>query len=73
MEGGILPLNDQTKELLKVKHPEGRKAEEDVKLQGPLRTVENIIFDVIYDKMVYETANITFSTYRIYHCFCLCF
>ena len=59
MEGGILPLNDQTIELLKVKHPEGRKAEEDVKLQGPLPTVENVIFDVIDDKMVYEAAKIT--------------
>ena len=61
MEGGILPLNDQTKDLLKVKHPEGRKAEEVVKLQGPFPTVENVIFDVIDDKMVYsyEAAKIT--------------
>lgn len=58
MEGGILPLNDQTKELLKVKHPEGRKAQEHVKLQGPLPTVENVIFDVIDDSMVLEAAKI---------------
>jgi len=44
MEGGILSLNDETKALLKVKHPVAKKADEDVKLQGPLPTVENVIF-----------------------------
>jgi len=32
MKGGVLPLNDETIELLKLKHPEGRKANEDVVL-----------------------------------------
>ena len=59
MEGGILPLNDKTKSLLKLKHPESRKANEDIKLQGPLLTVEKVIFDVIDEKMVLEAAKIT--------------
>jgi len=59
MEGGILPLNDETKALLKVKHPVAKKADEDVKLQGPLPTVENVIFDVIDESMVLEAAKIT--------------
>jgi len=46
-------------ELLKLKHPEGREANEDVVLQGPLPPVENIIFDVIDDTIVLETAKIT--------------
>jgi len=59
MEWGVLPLNDTTIELLKLKHPEGREATEDVVLQGLLPTVENVIFDVIDDTMVFEAAKIT--------------
>ena len=59
MEGGVLPLNKETTDLLKMKHPIEKAASEDTKLHGPLPTVENIIFDVIDDTMVLEAAKIT--------------
>ena len=49
MERGVPPLNKETIDLLKVKHPVGKAVSEDAKLPGPLLTVENIIFDVIKD------------------------
>ena len=59
MSGGVLPLNDETIALLRTKHPEAREMHEDVILQGPIPTVENVIFDVIDEHMVYEAAKIT--------------
>ena len=59
MGNGILPLNEDTINLLKVKHPDGKKVREDATLQGPIQTVEDVIFDVIDDKMVFEAAKIT--------------
>ena len=59
MKGGALPLNKETKDLIKVKHPVGKAASEDTKLHGPLPTIENIIFDIINDSMVLEAAKIT--------------
>ena len=37
MKGGILPLDEQTMELLRTKHPEGKTANEDALLQGEIR------------------------------------
>ena len=59
MEGGVLPLNKETTDLLKVKNPVGKAASEDTKLHGPLPTVENVLFDVIDNSMVQEAAKIT--------------
>ena len=59
MERGIPPLNIETIELLKLKYPEGREANEDAKLKGPLPTVENVIFDVINNSMVLVAMKIT--------------
>ena len=59
MEGGVLPLNKERTDLLKMKYPIEKAASEDTKLHGPLPTVENIIFDVIDDTMVLEAAKIT--------------
>ena len=59
MKGGVLPLNKETTDLIKVKHPVGKAASEDTKLHGPLPTIENIIFDIINDSMVLEAAKIT--------------
>ena len=47
MEEGILPLNKETIELLKLERPERRETNEGTKLQGPQPTVENVIFDII--------------------------
>ena len=51
MEGGVLPLNKETIDLLKVKHPVEKAASEDTKLHGRLPTVKNIISDVIDDSV----------------------
>ena len=59
MEGGVMPLNEETKEMLKIKHPVGEEAKEDVLLQGPLPTVENVIFETIDEAMVYAAAKMT--------------
>ena len=59
MEGGVLPLNKETTDLLKVKHPVGKAASEDTKLHGLLPTIENIIFDIINDSMFLEAAKVT--------------
>ena len=59
MEGGVLPLNNKTIDLLKAKHLVGKAASEDTKLHDSLPNVENIIFDVIDNSMVLEAAKIT--------------
>ena len=51
MEVGVLALNKETIDLLKVKHPVEKGGSEDTKLHGPLPTVENIISDVIDDSV----------------------
>lgn len=52
---------DETINSLRVKHPSGRGAHEDVPLQSQIPTVENVLFDVVKEKMVFEAANITRS------------
>jgi len=59
MKGGILPLNNQTEELLRTKHLERRNATDDALLPGEILTVQPIIFDVIDDKMVLNAAQLT--------------
>ena len=59
MERGVLSSNEETMDLLKVKHPVGKAASEDTKLPGPSSTFENIIFDVIGNSMVLETTKVT--------------
>lgn len=60
MEGGILPLSEETVELLKIKHPASKNiVNEDVLLQGPLQTVERVIFNVIDETMVLKAAQTT--------------
>ena len=59
MEGGVLPSNKQTIDLLKMKYPVGKAVSEDTKLHGPLSTVENLTFYVIDDSMVLEVVIIT--------------
>ena len=58
-EGGVLLLNKETIDVLKMKHPTGKAVSGDNKLYGLLPTVENIIFNVINDSMVLEAAKIT--------------
>ena len=58
-KGFVLLLHKETIDLLKVKHPVGNATSENAKLHGPLPTIENIIFDVINNSPVLETAKIT--------------
>ena len=55
MEGSVLPSIP----LLKKEHPLGKAVSEDIKLRGPLTTVENIIFDFIENSMALKAAKIT--------------
>ena len=59
MGGGILPLNDETLSLLEQKHPEGREVNEDFILQGPISTVNPIVYDVIDESRVLKAAQKT--------------
>ena len=59
MEGGALPSNKGTIDLLKVKHSVGKAVSVDTKLHSLSPTIDNIIFDVIDDSMVLEAAKIT--------------
>ena len=59
MKGGILPLNNETMELLRTKHPEGKEAIEDALLPGEVPMVQPIIFESIDEDMVLKAAQIT--------------
>ena len=52
MGRGIFPLNDERLGLLRQKHPEGRGAVEDAILQGPIPTVNSIVYDVITTSII---------------------
>jgi len=59
IKGRILPLNNQTMELLRIKHPEGKNAPDDALLPGEILTVQPIIFDAIDDEMVLNAVQLT--------------
>ena len=59
MQGGVLPLNEETINMLRQKHPKSQNPNEDFLLQGPEPTVEPIIFDVIDEAMVMKAAQLT--------------
>ena len=59
MTGGILPLNDETLDLLRQKHPEARNRQEDITLQGPMQSINPILFDEIDDEMIIKAAKNT--------------
>ena len=46
MNNGILPLTDETLQLLHTKHPESRESTPDVLLQGPIRQVHQVVYDI---------------------------
>ena len=56
MSGGILPLDRQTIELLKEKHPESRETNESNLLSGPIQHIDPIVFDTIDEEMVRKAA-----------------
>ena len=59
MKGGILPLNNETMELLRTKHPEGKEAIADALLPGEIPMVQLIIFESIDEEVVLKVAQMT--------------
>ena len=59
MKGGVLPLNDETLNLLAQKHPKASEIREDIKLQGTVNKINPIVFDVIDETIVLKAAKIT--------------
>ena len=56
MNNGILPLTDETLQLLHAKHPERKETTPDVLLQGPIRQVHPVIYDDIDEAFVMKAA-----------------
>lgn len=52
MMGNVLPLNDQTLNQLKVKHPEGTVAAQSTLVEGPIEKIPPVIFDEITGETV---------------------
>jgi hypothetical protein len=56
MANGILPLNDETLNLLHLKHPDAKEAMPDVLIQGPTLRVHPVLFDEIDEDLVKKAA-----------------
>ena len=56
MSNGILPLTDETLQLLHAKHPESKEATPDVLLQGPIQQVHQVVYDDIDEALVMKAA-----------------
>ena len=56
MSNGVLPLSDETLQLLKLKHPEARDAQHESLLQGPVKLVHNIVFEDINESIILKAA-----------------
>ena len=59
MTGGILALNDEALDMLRQKHPEARNRQEDITLQGPMKSINPILFVEIDDEMIIKAAKNT--------------
>ena len=59
MGGGILPLDDETLETLHQKHPEGKEADENIMLTGPIQHVDPILYEAIDETLVLKAAQRT--------------
>ena len=59
MQGGVLPLNEETINLLHQKHPKSQEPNAEFLLHGPESTVEPVIFDAIDEAMVMKAAQFT--------------
>ena len=61
MQGGVLPLNEETINLLRQKHPKSQEPKAEFLLQGPEPTVQAITFDIfkVDEAMVMKAAQFT--------------
>jgi len=59
MSGGIVPLTDETLNILQEKHPVGEPLNVDIAIQGPIKPVHPILFEVIDEDLVLKAARHT--------------
>ena len=59
MQDGILPLNKETLDMIKLKHPEGKEISDDVMLNGPLQRIHSIAYESIDENLVLKAATAT--------------
>ena len=53
---GVLPLNEQTLNELRSKHPEGQPMHDEMVLEGPMNKVNSVIFDEITSDTIKKAA-----------------
>jgi len=59
MNNGVLPLNDETLNQLKMKHPDSQEVSNDVLLNGPIKDVHPIVYESIDEEKVLKAAMTT--------------
>ena len=59
MQNGILPLNEETLQMIKLKHPEAKEVSDDVILNGPLQQIYAIAYENIDETLVLKAATAT--------------
>ena len=52
MSGGILPLTDETLQLLELKHPDAKDTSQQALLQGPIQKMRPIVYDDIDEELI---------------------
>ena len=56
MSNGILPLSDETLQILSLKHPEAQQAHHEALLQGPKKQIHSIVYEDIDENLVKKAA-----------------
>ena len=54
--GSILPINNESLELLHEKHPKARPLYDELILEGPVNKIERVIFDAITPELIQKIA-----------------
>ena len=58
ISGGILPLNKETLQSLKQKHPDTTNCHEDIALHGPIKPIHPIVYEEINEDLVLKSCKI---------------
>ena len=56
MRGSILPVTDETLQLLELKHPDAKDTSQQALLQGPIQNMHPIVFDDIDEELIKNAA-----------------
>ena len=59
VSNGIIPLTEETLSQFEIKYSDNRDASRDVLLNGPIKEIYPIVFDVIDEEMALRAASIT--------------